>query len=50
VKRVDEARELLKSALACGCESLDSCELISARQGPHQRVIQTLTLRMGSPR
>jgi MerR family transcriptional regulator, redox-sensitive transcriptional activator SoxR len=50
VKRVTQARELLASALACRCSSLDTCDLISARRGPHRKVIQTLSLRMGRPR
>jgi MerR family redox-sensitive transcriptional activator SoxR len=49
MERVNQGRELLKSALACGCASLDTCELISARRGRHQKVIQTLSLKMGPP-
>jgi DNA-binding transcriptional MerR regulator len=47
IDRVNQARELLTVALACGCSSLDECELVSARQGRHQKVVQTLSLRMG---
>ena len=47
--RVGAARELLSAALQCGCSSLETCEMVSARRGPHRRVTRTLTLQMGPP-
>jgi MerR family redox-sensitive transcriptional activator SoxR len=47
IDRVNQARELLTAALACGCSSLDTCELISARRGRHRKAVQTLSLTMG---
>lgn len=47
--RVTAARELLKSALDCGCSSLEACDLVSSRGGRHRKVAQTLSLRMGPP-
>jgi MerR family transcriptional regulator, redox-sensitive transcriptional activator SoxR len=47
--RVNEARELLVSALACGCDNLDTCDLVSARRGRHGRAVRTLALGFGSP-
>lgn len=49
LERVRAARELLAAALQCGCSSLESCDVVSARRGPHRRATQTLTLRMGRP-
>ena len=49
LERVGTARELLSSALGCGCDSLESCDMVAARRGPHRKVTQTLTLRMGPP-
>ncbi|HEV3471877.1 MAG TPA: MerR family transcriptional regulator [Actinomycetota bacterium] len=49
LERVAAARELLQAALACGCSSLESCDLVAARRGRHRKVAQTLTLRMGPP-
>ena len=50
LERVSAARELLVSALECGCSGLDTCDLVSRRRGNHERAVQTLTLRMGPPR
>ena len=47
--RVGAARRLLTTALSCGCSSLESCDLVATRRGPHRKVTQTLTLRMGPP-
>lgn len=47
--RVRAARELLRSALDCGCSSLEACDLVSSRRGQHRKVAQTLSLRMGPP-
>ena len=41
--RVAAARELLISALRCDCSGLDTCELVSARRGRHQKVLQRLS-------
>lgn len=49
LKRVAAARELLAAALACGCSSIETCDLVASRHGPHRKVTQTLTLRMGPP-
>ena len=49
IERVGAARELLTSALDCGCSSLESCDLVATRRGQHRRVVQALTLRMGPP-
>lgn len=49
LERVAAARELLTAALACGCSSLETCDLVTARRGKHRKVTQTLTLRMGPP-
>ena len=49
LERVRAARELLSAALNCGCSSLETCDLVSARRGSHRKVAQTLTLRMGPP-
>jgi MerR family transcriptional regulator, redox-sensitive transcriptional activator SoxR len=43
VARVAAARELLISALRCDCSGLDTCELVSARRGRHQKVLQRLS-------
>jgi MerR family redox-sensitive transcriptional activator SoxR len=47
LERVIEARELLVSALSCGCETLDACELVASRRGRHGRAIQTLPIGFG---
>ena len=44
LERVAAARDLLTAALACECSSLDSCELLSARRGPHRDAVETLSL------
>jgi DNA-binding transcriptional MerR regulator len=49
LERVGAARELLRAALECGCSSLETCDMVTARRGPHRKVTQTLTLRMGPP-
>lgn len=49
IERVAAARQLLTSALDCGCSSLESCDLITTRRGRHRTVAQTLSLRMGPP-
>ncbi len=49
MKRVQTGRELLTAALACKCSSLDTCDIVAARRGPHRKVTQTLTLRMAPP-
>lgn len=49
LERVAAARELLISALDCGCSSLERCDLVTSRRGRHRKVAQTLTLRMGPP-
>lgn len=49
IERVAAARQLLTSALDCGCSSLESCDLVTTRRGRHRRVAQTLSLRMGPP-
>lgn len=49
LERVGAARELLGAALKCGCSSLETCDMVAARRGPHRRVTQSLTLRMGPP-
>ena len=49
LERVGAARELLSAALQCGCSSLESCDMVSARRGAHRKVTQTLMLRMGPP-
>ena len=49
LERVAEARELLTSALSCGCSTLERCDLVANRRGRHRRVTQTLTLRVGPP-
>ena len=49
LERVAAARELLTAALACGCASLETCDMVTARRGKHRKVTQTLTLRMGPP-
>jgi DNA-binding transcriptional MerR regulator len=41
--RVAAARELLISALGCDCSGLDTCELVSARHGRHQKILQRLS-------
>ena len=48
LKRVRAARELLLSALECGCSSLETCDMVAARQGKHRRVTQS-ALRFGPP-
>ena len=50
LERVAAARELLTSALDCGCSSLEQCDLVASRRGRHRKVAQTLTLRMGGRR
>ena len=47
--RVNAAKELLNTALACDCEGLETCELVQERRGRHRKVVQTLPLRMGPP-
>ena len=49
LERVAAARELLTAALQCGCSSLETCDMVTSRRGPHRKVTQTLTLRMGPP-
>ncbi|MDQ3964550.1 MAG: MerR family transcriptional regulator [Actinomycetota bacterium] len=49
MQRVAEARELLASAIDCGCSSLEQCGLVTSRRGRHRKVVQTLSLRMGPP-
>lgn len=49
LERVGAARELLSTALECGCSSLESCDIVTARRGSHRKVTQTLSLRMGPP-
>ena len=49
MERVGRARELLESALACNCASLEACGLVSARRGPHARATHTLSLGFGAP-
>ena len=49
LERVTAARELLSAALRCECSSLESCDMVTARRGPHRKATQTLTLRMGPP-
>ncbi len=49
LERVEAARELLAAALQCECSSLERCDIVTARRGPHRKVTQALTLRMGSP-
>jgi MerR family redox-sensitive transcriptional activator SoxR len=46
IERITETRRLLTAALACECSSLESCELVGRRRGPHKRAIQTLSLKM----
>jgi len=41
--RVAAARELLVSALTCDCTGIDTCELVAARRGRHQKVLQSLS-------
>lgn len=41
--RVRDARELLVSALQCHCSGLDTCELVSARQGRHRKIVRDLS-------
>ena len=43
VARVAAARELLVSALRCDCSGIDTCELVSARRGRHQKVLQSVS-------
>ena len=49
LQRVKAARELLTAALDCGCSTLETCDLVQDRRGPHRKAVQTLTLRMGPP-
>lgn len=49
VARVAAARELLVSALRCDCSGIDTCELVSARRGRHQKVLQSFSLRTRAP-
>jgi MerR family redox-sensitive transcriptional activator SoxR len=49
MERVNQARELLVSAISCECKSLDNCELVTARRGRHRRAIQTLSVSFGPP-
>ena len=49
LERVGAARDLLRAALQCGCSSLETCDMVTARRGAHRKVTQTLTLRMGPP-
>ncbi|MCA1708829.1 MAG: MerR family transcriptional regulator, partial [Actinobacteria bacterium] len=35
--RVTAAKQLLMSALECGCSGLETCDLVNQRRGPHQR-------------
>ena len=42
LERVKAARELLVSAASCGCDSLESCELVGSRRGPHRNVTERL--------
>ena len=49
LERINAARELLTAALNCGCSGLESCEMVTGRQGRHRKVVQTLSLRMGAP-
>ena len=49
LERVTAARELLAAALACECSSLESCDLVVQRRGPHRKATQMLTLRMRPP-
>jgi DNA-binding transcriptional MerR regulator len=41
--RVAAARELLLSALRCDCSGIDTCDLVAARRGRHQKVLQGLS-------
>ena len=49
MERVAAARDLLTSALDCGCSRLEQCDLVTSRRGRHCKVAQTLSLRMGPP-
>ncbi|MFN2524848.1 MAG: MerR family transcriptional regulator [Actinomycetota bacterium] len=48
--RVSRARELLLAALACDCAGLESCGLVTARQGRHKAAVKTLALDFGPPK
>jgi MerR family transcriptional regulator, redox-sensitive transcriptional activator SoxR len=41
--RVTTAREVLVAAVECDCSSLDTCELVAARQGRHRTAVQALS-------
>jgi MerR family redox-sensitive transcriptional activator SoxR len=43
VARLATARELLVSALQCDCSGIDTCELVSARRGRHQKVLESFS-------
>ena len=49
LERVGRARELLQSALACECSSLDQCTLVSERRGAHATATRGLSLGFGPP-
>lgn len=47
-ERVQSARDLLASALACECASLDECDFVGRRRGRHRRTTEALTISFGS--
>ncbi|MFN2388956.1 MAG: MerR family transcriptional regulator [Actinomycetota bacterium] len=42
--KVHSARDLLASAIACECETLERCELVQQRRGDHRSSLQRITL------
>ena len=48
-ERLHTARDLLTSALACDCSSLDECELVGRRRGRHRRATEALRIAFGPP-
>lgn len=49
IEKVTAARKLIVAALECDCADLERCGLVGRRRGRHDRVVQTMSLRMGRP-
>lgn len=42
IDRVTTARDLLASAIRCGCDGLEKCELVKQRHGRHGKMVETM--------